>query len=71
MSGERFRRELEKTFADAARGLDPSRCLRHLADWHVLAGEVLSGEVDAARLPRLAPEIEPVDGPHAHRRRAG
>lgn len=37
VSGERFRAELEKLFADAIHGLDPSRALRLLADWHVLA----------------------------------
>lgn len=36
VSGDRYRREFEKLFADAARGLDPAIALRRLADWHVL-----------------------------------
>jgi tRNA nucleotidyltransferase (CCA-adding enzyme) len=36
VSGERFRAELAKLFADAPLGLDPSAALRWLADWHVL-----------------------------------
>jgi tRNA nucleotidyltransferase (CCA-adding enzyme) len=37
VSGERLRRELSRLFEDAAGGLDPSRALRLLSDWHVLA----------------------------------
>jgi tRNA nucleotidyltransferase (CCA-adding enzyme) len=37
VSGERLRRELEKLFADAALGLDPTAALRLLESWHVLA----------------------------------
>jgi tRNA nucleotidyltransferase (CCA-adding enzyme) len=37
VTGERFRAELEKLFADAALGLDPARAFRQLSDWHVLA----------------------------------
>jgi tRNA nucleotidyltransferase (CCA-adding enzyme) len=36
VTGERFRAELAKLFADAPLGLDPSQALRWLADWHVL-----------------------------------
>lgn len=36
VSGERFRAEIEKLFADAALGLDPSLALRLLDEWHVL-----------------------------------
>jgi tRNA nucleotidyltransferase (CCA-adding enzyme) len=36
VSGERYRAELERLFADAALGLDPARALRWLAEAHVL-----------------------------------
>jgi tRNA nucleotidyltransferase (CCA-adding enzyme) len=36
VSGDRLRRELEKLFADARLGLDPSLALRNLNHWHVL-----------------------------------
>jgi len=36
VSGDRFRREIEKLFADAALGLDPAAALRLLDEWHVL-----------------------------------
>lgn len=36
VTGERFRRELEKLFEDAVLGLDPASALRRLAEWHVL-----------------------------------
>ena len=36
VSGDRFRRELERVFEDSPRGLDPSHALRALDDWHVL-----------------------------------
>jgi len=36
VSGDRLRREIEKLFADAALGLDPSAALRQLSTWHVL-----------------------------------
>jgi tRNA nucleotidyltransferase (CCA-adding enzyme) len=36
VSGERLRRELERLFDDARRGLDPARALGALSDWHVL-----------------------------------
>jgi tRNA nucleotidyltransferase (CCA-adding enzyme) len=36
VSGERLRREIEKLFADAALGLDPTLALRLLESWHVL-----------------------------------
>jgi tRNA nucleotidyltransferase (CCA-adding enzyme) len=36
VSGDRFRREFEKLFAEATLGLDPAAALRLLADWHVL-----------------------------------
>lgn len=37
VSGDRFRREFEKLFSDAALGLDPSVALRLLSNWDVLA----------------------------------
>jgi len=36
VKGERYRAELEKLFLDPTHGLDPSRALRLLDDWHVL-----------------------------------
>ncbi len=36
VSGERYRREIEKLFADSHLGLDPAAALRLLQDWHVL-----------------------------------
>lgn len=36
VSGDRLRRELEKIFEDAQRGLDPAGVLRLLSNWHVL-----------------------------------
>ena len=36
VSGDRLRRELERVFEDARRGLDPAHALRVLDDWHVL-----------------------------------
>lgn len=37
VSGERFRRELQRVFAEAEQGAHPGRILRLLSDWHVLA----------------------------------
>lgn len=37
VSGDRLRREFVKLFDDATLGLDPSRALRLLSEWHVLA----------------------------------
>jgi tRNA nucleotidyltransferase/poly(A) polymerase len=37
VSGDRLRREFVKLFDDAALALDPSRALRLLSEWHVLA----------------------------------
>ena len=52
VSGDRLRRELERVFDDAPRGLDPTRALRALHDWHVL-GALEPGLVlpPAAQLP--------------------
>lgn len=36
VSGDRLRREIEKSFTDAALGLDPPAALRRLSEWHVL-----------------------------------
>jgi hypothetical protein len=36
VSGERLRAEIGRLFEDPVQGLDPSRALRLLADWHVL-----------------------------------
>lgn len=36
VKGERFRAEFEKLFEDPEQGLDPSRALRLLDDWHIL-----------------------------------
>jgi tRNA nucleotidyltransferase (CCA-adding enzyme) len=49
VSGDRLRRELEKLFDDAALGADPSRVLRLLDEWHVLAALE-----PGLRLPRAA-----------------
>ncbi|MCL4685157.1 hypothetical protein KJ059_10440 [Myxococcota bacterium] len=38
VSGERFRREIELLFRDAALGQDPAAALRLLDEWHVLGG---------------------------------
>lgn len=52
VSGDRLRRECVRVFEDASRGLDPTRALHALDDWHVLGalepGLRLEG---AARLP--------------------
>ena len=37
VSGERFRRELQRVFAEAHLGVQAGRILRLLSDWHVLA----------------------------------
>ncbi|MCP5056123.1 MAG: CCA tRNA nucleotidyltransferase [bacterium] len=37
VKGERYHAEFEKLFADPVHGLDPSRALRLLDEWHVLA----------------------------------
>jgi len=37
VSGDRLRREIERTFEDATWGLNPAETLRRLADWHVLS----------------------------------
>jgi len=37
VSGDRLRREFVKLFEDSALGLDPSRALQLLSEWHVLA----------------------------------
>jgi tRNA nucleotidyltransferase (CCA-adding enzyme) len=37
VSGDRLRREFVKLFDDATLGLDPSRALKLLSEWHVLA----------------------------------
>jgi tRNA nucleotidyltransferase (CCA-adding enzyme) len=62
VSGERFRREFERLFADAGLGLAPHEALRRLADWHVLPalepGLALVAEVRAPlrRLGRAVAE---------------
>ncbi len=38
VSGDRFRREIEKLFAEATLGQDPAAALRLLGEWHVLGG---------------------------------
>jgi len=53
VSGERFRRELEKLFADAALGLDPAAALRLLDEWHVLGAL----EPGLALAPEAAPAL--------------
>jgi len=53
VSGERFRRELEKLFADAALGLDPAAALRLLDDWHVLGALEPGLGLPAAAAPAL------------------
>lgn len=62
VSGDRFRREFEKLFDDARRGVDPALALGLLAEWHVLAavepGLALPVPAIAAlrRLGRMAAE---------------
>ena len=53
VSGDRLRRELERLFVDAARGLDPARALRALDDWHVLAALEPGLELPGASLLSL------------------
>lgn len=53
VSGERWRRELVKLFAEAAEGLDPARALRLLEDWHVLAALEPGLGFDRATAPAL------------------
>jgi tRNA nucleotidyltransferase (CCA-adding enzyme) len=55
VSGERLHAELAKLFADPALGLDPSRALRALSEWHVL-GALEPG----LELPR--PAVAPLRG---------
>jgi tRNA nucleotidyltransferase (CCA-adding enzyme) len=38
VSGDRFRREIEKLFGDATLGQDPAAALRLLDEWHALGG---------------------------------
>jgi hypothetical protein len=62
VSGERFRAELEKLFADSVLGVDPSAALRLLDEWHVLGalepGLALPREarLPLRRLARAEPE---------------
>jgi len=61
VSGDRLRREIVKLFDDSLRGLDPSRALRLLSEWHVLGAlePGLTLERDAvAPLRRLGRSIE-------------
>lgn len=53
VSGERFRRELEKLFADAALALDPAAALRLLDEWHVLGALEPGLSLPAAAAPAL------------------
>jgi tRNA nucleotidyltransferase (CCA-adding enzyme) len=61
VSGDRLRREIVKLFDDSVRGLDPSRALRLLSEWHVLGalepGLTLERE-GVAPLRRLGRSIE-------------
>ena len=56
VSGDRWRRELGKLFDDCREGLDPSRALRLLDEWHVLAAlePGLSFERSSAAALRVA-----------------
>ena len=61
VSGDRLRREIVKLFDDSVRGLDPSRALRLLSEWHVLGAlePGLTLERDAVPpLRRLGRSIE-------------
>jgi tRNA nucleotidyltransferase (CCA-adding enzyme) len=61
VSGDRLRREIVKLFDDSVRGLDPSRALRLLSEWHVLGAlePGLTLERDGvAPLRRLGRSIE-------------
>lgn len=68
VSGDRFRREIERLFHDAALGLAPADALRRLSDWYVLPalepGLELSREATAPlrRLGRAVAE-PPWEGP--------
>ncbi len=53
VSGERFRRELEQVFSDAALGLDPAAALRLLDEWHVLGALEPGLGLPAAAAPAL------------------
>jgi len=59
VSGERYRAELDKLFADPSQGLDPAQALRLLHEWHVLAalepglGTPLEARVPLRRLGRM------------------
>jgi tRNA nucleotidyltransferase (CCA-adding enzyme) len=53
VSGERFRREIEKLFSDAALGLDPAAALRLLDEWHVLGALEPGLVLPAAAAPAL------------------
>ena len=60
VSGDRLRRELERVFEDAHRGLDPAHALRVLDDWHVL-GALEPGLAVAARGRGAAAAARPRD----------
>jgi tRNA nucleotidyltransferase (CCA-adding enzyme) len=53
VSGERFRREIEKLFEDARLGLDPVAALRALDEWHVLGALEPGLALPADALPAL------------------
>jgi len=53
VSGDRWRREFEKLFDDARRGLDPAAALRMLAEWHVLGALEPGLSVPKLALPAL------------------
>jgi len=74
VSGERYRREIERLFGDAHQGLDPARALRALDSLHVLGalepGLCLAPEAAAplrrlgraiARPPWIGPAWQPVE----------
>jgi tRNA nucleotidyltransferase (CCA-adding enzyme) len=68
VSGERWRREIDKLFEDARLGLDPADALRRLADWHVLQAlepglELPSEAVTPLRRLGKALESPPWRGP--------
>jgi tRNA nucleotidyltransferase (CCA-adding enzyme) len=53
VSGDRWRREFEKLFDDARRGLDPAAALRMLAEWHVLGALEPGLNVPKLAIPAL------------------
>lgn len=76
VSGDRFRREVDRCFEDAQLGQNPTEALRRLADWHVLTAIEPGLELPrkaVAPLRRLgrALEVPPWRGPRVRPGGAG